>query len=172
MANVIVGQLLPCGVVKGGSALKLRYGYANTRFTTDLDAARDEDLEIFIDELAASLESGWNGFTGTIAEREPAHPTGVPEGYVMQPFDIKLAYNGKSWVTVPLEIGHDEIELLPFELPDGRLAVFHASSVEPFLSEHVLEIFPRNALIIRNQDARSSHFPTLSFSIRFRRAAG
>lgn len=109
MANVIVGQLLPCGVVKGGSALKLRYGYANTRFTTDLDAARDEDLEIFIDELAASLESGWNGFTGTIAEREPAHPTGVPEGYVMQPFDIKLAYNGKSWVTVPLEIGHDEI---------------------------------------------------------------
>lgn len=46
MANVIVGQLLPCGVVKGGSALKLRYGYANTRFTTDLDAARDEDLVV------------------------------------------------------------------------------------------------------------------------------
>jgi hypothetical protein len=70
MANAIVGQLLPRGVVKGGSALRLRYGYANTRFTTDLDAARDEDLEIFIDELAASLESGWNGFTGTITERE------------------------------------------------------------------------------------------------------
>jgi hypothetical protein len=109
MANAIVGQLLPRGVVKGGSALRLRYGYANTRFTTDLDAARDEDLEIFIDELAASLESGWNGFTGTITERKPAHPTGVPEDYVMQPFDIKLAYNGKPWVTVPLEIGHDEI---------------------------------------------------------------
>ncbi|QOY60898.1 nucleotidyl transferase AbiEii/AbiGii toxin family protein [Thermophilibacter immobilis] len=109
MANAIVGQLLPRGVVKGGSALRLRYGYANTRFTTDLDAARDEGLEIFIDELAASLESGWNGFTGTITEREPAHPTGVPEDYVMQPFDVKLAYNGKSWVTVPLEIGHDEI---------------------------------------------------------------
>ena len=27
----------------------------------------------------------------------------------MQPFEIKLAYNGKSWLTVPLEIGHDEI---------------------------------------------------------------
>ena len=27
----------------------------------------------------------------------------------MQPFEIKLAYKGKSWLTVPLEIGHDEI---------------------------------------------------------------
>jgi len=27
----------------------------------------------------------------------------------MQPLEIKLEYNGKSWLTVPLEIGHDEI---------------------------------------------------------------
>ena len=27
----------------------------------------------------------------------------------MQPFDIKLTYNQKSWITVPLEIGHNEI---------------------------------------------------------------
>ena len=27
----------------------------------------------------------------------------------MQPFEIKLSYMGKSWLTVPFEIGHDEI---------------------------------------------------------------
>lgn len=27
----------------------------------------------------------------------------------MRPYEIKLEYNGKSWITVPLEIGHDEI---------------------------------------------------------------
>ena len=31
MANVIVGQLLPDGVVKGGSAMKIRFGFAATR---------------------------------------------------------------------------------------------------------------------------------------------
>jgi hypothetical protein len=27
----------------------------------------------------------------------------------MQPFEAKLSYNGKSWLTVPLEVGHNEI---------------------------------------------------------------
>lgn len=27
----------------------------------------------------------------------------------MQPYDVKLSYLGKSWVTVPLEVGHNEI---------------------------------------------------------------
>ena len=36
MANAIVASMLPDGVVKGGSALKMRFGDAETRFTTDL----------------------------------------------------------------------------------------------------------------------------------------
>lgn len=40
IANAIVGQMLPSGVVKGGSALKMRFGDAATRFTRDFDAAR------------------------------------------------------------------------------------------------------------------------------------
>ena len=39
MANTIVGQMLPEGVVKGGSSLKLRYGNQCTRVTMDLDMA-------------------------------------------------------------------------------------------------------------------------------------
>ena len=109
MANTIVGQLLPNGVVKGGSALKLRYGNDATRFTRDLDTARSVDLAEFISELRVNLERGWNDFTGQVRRREPATPAGVPTAYVMQPFEIKLAYNQKSWLTVPLEIGHNEI---------------------------------------------------------------
>ena len=39
VANAVVAQMLPDGVVKGGSALKMRFGNAATRFTTDLDTA-------------------------------------------------------------------------------------------------------------------------------------
>lgn len=27
----------------------------------------------------------------------------------MQPFEIKLSYEGRHWLTVPFELGHDEI---------------------------------------------------------------
>lgn len=40
---------------------------------------------------------------------KPAKPKGVSTQYVMQPFEVKLSYNGKSWITVPLEVGHNEI---------------------------------------------------------------
>ena len=109
MANTIVGQLLPEGAVKGGSALKLRYGNEVTRFTRDLDVARKEDLASYIDELDAALKDGWNGFTGRIVTRQPASPKGIPDAYIMQPFEIKLSYNSQPWLTVPFEVGHDEI---------------------------------------------------------------
>lgn len=109
LAAAVVTQMLPGGVVKGGTALKLRFGNAQTRFTRDLDAARVGDLDSFVDELDAALRRGWEGFTGHLAEREPAHPAGIKARYLMRPFDAKLAYNGKSWVTVPVEVGHNEI---------------------------------------------------------------
>ena len=109
MANVIVGQLLPDGAVKGGSALKLRFGQNATRFSKDLDTARAMALDDYVDALEATLSEGWEGFTGLLAPRKPASPKGVPVPYVMQPFDVKLSYNGKGWMTVPIEIGHNEI---------------------------------------------------------------
>lgn len=47
------------------------------------------------------------------------HAEGVPASYVMQPFEAKLSYNGKSWITVPLEVGHNEIG--DAEDPDMRV---------------------------------------------------
>ncbi len=44
VANTVVGQMLPPGVVKGGTAMKLRVGEASSRFTPDLDVARAANL--------------------------------------------------------------------------------------------------------------------------------
>lgn len=109
MANAIVAQMLPDGVIKGGSALKMRFGNTATRYTTDLDTATATDPEVYAEKLATTLTKGWEGFTGRIVQREPAHPEGILQEYVMRPFDIKLSYNGKPWCTVPLEVGHNEI---------------------------------------------------------------
>ena len=110
MANTIICQMLPEGLcVKGGSALKFRYGDAATRFTRDLDIARSVDLALCVKEIGSALRKGWNGFTGVLVPGRKANPPGVPPQYVMEPFAAKLAYNNKPWLTVELEIGHNEI---------------------------------------------------------------
>ena len=108
MALVVVGQMLPAGAVKGGSAMALRYG-RETRFTQDLDAARFESLEQFRDDFQQLLSAGWGGFTGRLIERAAPRPAGIPKSYVMKPFDVKLDYLGRSWCTVKFELGHNEI---------------------------------------------------------------
>lgn len=109
LASAIVAQMLPGGVVKGGSALKLRYGDRATRFTKDVDAARDVESTAFIEAFRTKLAEGWQGFTGRIVPMKPAHPKDVPECYVMEPFAIKLDYLTKPWLTVDFELGHNEI---------------------------------------------------------------
>lgn len=105
---IIVGQMLPEGAVKGGSAMALRFGIS-TRFTSDLDAARKSELAAFRLDFEQQLRTGWGGFTGRLIELEPPSPAGVPVSYVMMPFEVKLEYLGKSWCTVPFELGHNEI---------------------------------------------------------------
>lgn len=110
MAMVVVGQLLPEGAVKGGTAMALRYGRAESRFTQDLDAARVHPLGDFLDGFETSLNQGWAGFTGRVVDRQPPRPPDIPPAYVMQPFDVKLDYLGRSWRTVKFELGHNEID--------------------------------------------------------------
>jgi hypothetical protein len=109
VANVVVGQMLPPGAVKGGTAMKIRLGESGSRFTPDLDTARRQSLAQFIEAFEDSLASGWHGFTGRLITRPAAKPAGVPAPYVMQPYEVKLAFHGKSWHTVKLELGHNEI---------------------------------------------------------------
>ena len=72
MANAIVASMLPDGVVKGGSALKMRFGEENTRFTTDLDTATATDPAAYAAQLDSRLRSGWEGFSGRVVEKDPA----------------------------------------------------------------------------------------------------
>jgi hypothetical protein len=108
MALVVVGQMLPEGAIKGGSAMALRYG-RGTRFTQDLDAARVQTLARFRGDFEESLASGWAGFAGRLIEKAAPRPTGVPTGYVMQPFEVRLDYLGRPWCSVKFELGHNEI---------------------------------------------------------------
>lgn len=66
VANVVVGQMLPPGVVKGGTAMKIRLGESGSRFTPDLDTARQESLSRFVEAFEDSLATGWHGFTGRL----------------------------------------------------------------------------------------------------------
>lgn len=143
MANVIVGQILPDGVVKGGSSLMFRYGGELTRYTRDMDTARVMELADYKFKLEEALKTGWNGFTGILSDVQPPKPKDVPESYVMIPFDIKLSYCGRSWQTIRIEIGHNEIgdadeyeEYLPQELADA----FEALSFPRPAALHVMRL--------------------------------
>ena len=95
MANIILAQMLPECVIKGGSSIKIRLGEASSRYSLDLDTVRSIELEKFIDLLEENLRAGWDDFTGHVVEKRPAKPKNVPAAYVMQPFEVKLQYMGR-----------------------------------------------------------------------------
>lgn len=112
IAQIVVAQLLPGGAIKGGAGMKLRLGDAFTRDSRDLDTAVREDVDAFVTDLATALETGWGNFTGQVIPGVPPTPAGVPTSYVMRPFTIKLRYHGKAFLSLPLEIGYDELNAL------------------------------------------------------------
>ena len=133
VGNVIVAQMLPDSAIKGGTGLKLRFGDRVTRETPDLDTAFRGDREAFIAELNERLKGGWGPFSGSAIAGEQRAPGDlldrVPASYVMQPVRVKLTFRGKTFMSVELEIGHDELQATPSE------------PAETEMSEEVLEIF-------------------------------
>lgn len=132
MALVVVGQMLPEGAVKGGSAMALRYG-RGARFTQDLDAARVQSLAGFRSDFEDSLAAGWAGFAGRLIERPAPRPAAVPTAYVMRPFDVKLDYRGRPWCTVKFELGHNELgdaDLPEYQLSGALAALFTEVGLE------------------------------------------
>ena len=135
VANTAIGQMLPPGVVKGGTALKLRIGEGGSRFSADVDASRkaESSLDDYIGALGVRLNQGWGGFTGRVLTVPAPEPAGVPDEYVMQPFDIKLQYLEKPLITVRFELGHDEIgstSKQDLRLADDLLMLFETLGLE------------------------------------------
>ena len=131
MANVVIGQMLPRGVVRGWTLMNLRYGRVATRFTRDFDAAQNAEVELFREELEASLRKGWADFSGRLVDAPRAKSVKkikLREDYLMTPFYAKLMYRNHPWCTVKLEISPNEIgdadegEMIP--VPEEVAAVF------------------------------------------------
>ena len=92
----------PLLLVKGGASLELRRGIQGSRTSKDLDAVIRGDLLAVHDRLADAGADGWEGFTAVFT---PAVPFDVP-GLVSHPhrFTAKLSYQGKPFVSVPIEV--------------------------------------------------------------------
>lgn len=112
MANVVLAQMLPGGVVRGGTSMILRYGPDQSRFTMDFDTAQQDDVEHFKAALEARLKAGWSEFTGKLVAAPRAKSVkriNLPEDYLMTPFYVKLSYRHHAWCTIKLEVSPNEI---------------------------------------------------------------
>ena len=112
MANVVIGQMLPTGVLRGGTLMKLRYGFESTRFTMDFDAAQSLPQAEFAERMGALLRTGWSDFSGVIVSAPRAKSVRrmkLREDYLMTPYYIKLMYKAHPWCTVKLEVSPNEI---------------------------------------------------------------
>jgi predicted nucleotidyltransferase component of viral defense system len=106
IANTVVAQMLPDNsIIKGGSALSLKYPMSDTRETKDLDLVFGDDLDTFLSEFAKHLEQGWAGFTGVLKMREKrTDRTTMPDGFVMTPVDVSIFYKGHSFKTIRMDV--------------------------------------------------------------------
>ncbi len=92
----------PLLLVKGGASLELRRGIPGSRTSKDLDTVIRGDMLAVHDRLADAGADGWEGFTAVFT---PAVPFEVP-GLDSHPhrFTAKLSYQGKPFVSVPIEV--------------------------------------------------------------------
>lgn len=109
IGQVVVAQLLPGALVKGGSGMKIRLGLGYSRDSKDLDVAWRNAHNTFADALRASLITGWGPFTGQLLAKASRPREGVPTSYVMQPYAVRLSAYGRAFCTVVLEVGYDEL---------------------------------------------------------------
>ena len=139
IGQVVVAQLLPGALVKGGSGIKLRLGLDFARDSKDLDVAWRDAQHLFDDALRPSLAQGWGPFRGQLLAKSPRPRDGVPASYSMQPYIVKLTAYGRPFATVVLEVGYDELgatsdgsadTLLPNEIAD-MFAALGLPSPEP-----------------------------------------
>ena len=124
MASVVLAEMLPGAIVKGGTGLNLRYGPDRSRFSTDVDTTRPRvgTLDDFLTALKRSMRNGWNGFTATLREpKEQRIPVHIPTEYAMYRAKVKIDYLGSTFATVELEVTLDEVD--SFE--DQQLQISH-----------------------------------------------
>ena len=79
----------------------------------------------------------------------------------MQPFSVKLSYNGKPWVTIDLEVGHNEIgdaDKPDFVSPEDTNAILENLGFPP--------LGPIPVMALRHQIAQKLHAVSAPSSMR------
>lgn len=101
LANATADDGEPAFVVKGGSALELRYG-SDARASRDIDVEYRGRLEEIHAAVASCIETGWSGFGGSVLDPQPLS---IPWASVAgQRLSARLTYLGRPFSGVPLEI--------------------------------------------------------------------
>jgi hypothetical protein len=93
----------PLFTLKGGAAMELRLGLS-ARASKDYDAAFRARAANMLDALDRALAEDWHGFQLQRTEPEPVRETSAVR------MDVSLAYKGKAWGTVQLEVAPAEGE--------------------------------------------------------------
>lgn len=91
----------PLFTLKGGAAMELRLGI-NARASKDYDAAFRNRAENMLDALDHALADDWGGF-----QLQRTEPQAVRDTHALR-MDIKLAYKGRPWGSVQLEVAPAE----------------------------------------------------------------
>lgn len=87
--------------LKGGAAIELRLGI-NARASKDYDAAFRDGAEDMLDALDRALSEDWSGF-----QLQRTEPQEIRNTHALR-MDIRLAYKGRPWGTVQLEVAPAE----------------------------------------------------------------
>ena len=91
----------PMFVVKGGSALELRYRF-RARATRNIDLEFTGTLDEIHEDVTACVVAGWSGFSGRVLDPQPLS---IPWGSVTgRRLTVKLTYLGRPFANIPLEV--------------------------------------------------------------------
>lgn len=88
-------------LIKGGMACELRF-QDKARATRDVDALFRGSLDELLADLDAAFATPYSGFSFNYAQPEAVRETGAHR------FDVKLAYESRSWATLRVEVSAPE----------------------------------------------------------------
>jgi hypothetical protein len=88
-------------LIKGGIACELRF-QNQARATRDLDALFHGSLDELLADLDTAFATPYSGFSFSYTPPEAVRETGAHR------FDVKLAYQGRSWATLRVEVSPPE----------------------------------------------------------------
>lgn len=110
LADILSGLQIdgedPVFLVKGGTAMMIRFGIRDSRFSRDLDGMLRGAIRPFLDALLIRGREPYLGFTLEVARDEPIE---VP-GMSVQPrrLRVRMKYKGRDFATVQVEISPEE----------------------------------------------------------------